>query len=176
MAWINFSEIKLGGGKVPYICSGCGKKRTRIVARSYHRNGFHNEDDTRAKYRKEIEVETYVLLSGQGICSKCPGREPSSRTTEIPEGWARPAPKPKPWRGPRTYLDPVADSVRFTVRTETEYIEVLHDRLVSPFTGSPLLQIPFDQKNQGFVGTEQILSAVQSWQDLQDRSAERGMA
>ena len=65
-----FSEVRMTD-KAHVTCPDCGKKRLVTVVRSYYRNGFHNEEETRAKYRVQIQEEVARLHSVGSRCKSC---------------------------------------------------------------------------------------------------------
>jgi len=67
---IRFNEVTMRR-KIHIHCPECGKKRYKTISRSYFRNGFHNESETRDKYNKELDNETARLQLKGIICSPC---------------------------------------------------------------------------------------------------------
>ena len=62
-------------GEAKTKCTGCGKKLTRVVKKSYYRNGFHNEDETREKNRVWIASEIARLGRDGVVCKSCQNKE-----------------------------------------------------------------------------------------------------
>lgn len=67
---VRFNEVTMRR-KIRIHCPECGKKRYKTISRSYFRNGFHNESETRDKYNKELDNETAKLQLKGIICSPC---------------------------------------------------------------------------------------------------------
>lgn len=65
-----FEEVRMTR-LVSIHCPECGKKRMKTLARTYYRNGFHNESETRAKYQEKLAEEAKKLESSGLICNKC---------------------------------------------------------------------------------------------------------
>lgn len=67
---VTFDEMRQAR-KVRVKCPECGKSRELSVSRSYCRNGFHDERETRAKQWQEILAECEQLERDGRICQAC---------------------------------------------------------------------------------------------------------
>lgn len=156
-----FPEVVMGGFRVQYTCRCCGKKRTRTVKRTYYRNGFHNETETRAQFAIEIEKERFMLYEGRGVCTVCfdNGERENWRKEEVPEGW-KPEPKPvrpRSWKTPRRYLCPsLKEGGVFRCRTQEEFDRVFPNGLVDPRTGEPVIEIPWHDAATDLIGIDLV--------------------
>lgn len=158
---IRFEQIVMGGGRVEYTCRTCGKKRSRVVKRTYCRNGFHNESETRRQYQEELMKERFMLHEGRGVCTVCfdNGEREDWSKEIVPEDW-KPTPKqtrPRGWKTPRRYLCPsLKEGKVFRCRTQEEFDLVFPSGLVDPRTGEPVIEIPWHDADTDLIGVDLI--------------------